>query len=187
MYLVVGDLGSNSGEGLDFIDGQTFLERFYSVFGEPRAAARPSASTLTTRRAARHDEQALRYCDHVVHDCYHQLSAGCASKVKWLLAARTGCILELWILEWIFFGSIQLCMREREGVFAKRVSEAPLALAGLLFSELRHPKVEAIENSLVCVGSDWQQSLYTFNMNHIFAQRPVPTVQLRFASVAPSA
>jgi len=31
-YLVVNDLGSDSGEGLDFINGQTFLERFYSVF-----------------------------------------------------------------------------------------------------------------------------------------------------------
>ncbi|KII85185.1 hypothetical protein PLICRDRAFT_334879 [Plicaturopsis crispa FD-325 SS-3] len=32
IYLVVADLGSNSGEGLDFIDGYTFLERYYSVF-----------------------------------------------------------------------------------------------------------------------------------------------------------
>lgn len=32
IYLVVADLGSNSGQGLDFIDGYTFLERFYSVF-----------------------------------------------------------------------------------------------------------------------------------------------------------
>ena len=32
MYLIVGDLGGNSGEGLDFIDGMTFLERFYYVF-----------------------------------------------------------------------------------------------------------------------------------------------------------
>ncbi|KAH8099771.1 acid protease [Cristinia sonorae] len=32
VYLIVGDLGSNSGEGLDFINGMTFLERFYSVF-----------------------------------------------------------------------------------------------------------------------------------------------------------
>jgi cathepsin E len=32
IYLIVNDLGSNSGEGLDFINGQTFLERFYSVF-----------------------------------------------------------------------------------------------------------------------------------------------------------
>jgi len=32
IYLIVNDLGSNSGEGLDFINGFTFLERFYSVF-----------------------------------------------------------------------------------------------------------------------------------------------------------
>jgi len=32
VYLIVGDLGSNSGEGLDFINGFAFLERFYSVF-----------------------------------------------------------------------------------------------------------------------------------------------------------
>jgi cathepsin E len=32
IYLVVQDIGSPSGSGLDFIDGYTFLERFYSVF-----------------------------------------------------------------------------------------------------------------------------------------------------------
>ncbi|KAH9934564.1 family A1 protease [Epithele typhae] len=32
VYLVVADMGSPSGEGLDFIDGQTFLERFYHVY-----------------------------------------------------------------------------------------------------------------------------------------------------------
>ncbi|CDO77369.1 hypothetical protein BN946_scf184787.g18 [Trametes cinnabarina] len=32
IYLVVADLGSDSGEGLDFIDGFTFLERFYYVW-----------------------------------------------------------------------------------------------------------------------------------------------------------
>ncbi|KAI0031775.1 aspartic peptidase domain-containing protein [Vararia minispora EC-137] len=31
-YLIVNDLGTPSGQGLDFINGQTFLERFYSVF-----------------------------------------------------------------------------------------------------------------------------------------------------------
>lgn len=33
VYLIVANLGSNSGEGLDFINGQSFLERFYSVYG----------------------------------------------------------------------------------------------------------------------------------------------------------
>ncbi|KAF7436454.1 hypothetical protein PC9H_003287 [Pleurotus ostreatus] len=32
IYLIVGDLGSTTGSGLDFINGYTFLERFYSVF-----------------------------------------------------------------------------------------------------------------------------------------------------------
>lgn len=31
-YGIVNDLGTNSGEGLDFINGQTFLERFYTVY-----------------------------------------------------------------------------------------------------------------------------------------------------------
>ncbi|EIN13874.1 aspartic peptidase A1 [Punctularia strigosozonata HHB-11173 SS5] len=32
VYLIVNSIGTPSGEGLDFINGQTFLERFYSVF-----------------------------------------------------------------------------------------------------------------------------------------------------------
>ncbi|KAH9170223.1 aspartic peptidase A1 [Lactarius sanguifluus] len=32
IYLVVNDIGAPSGEGLDFINGYTFLERFYAVF-----------------------------------------------------------------------------------------------------------------------------------------------------------
>ena len=32
IYLIVADIGTPSGQGLDFINGQTFLERFYSVF-----------------------------------------------------------------------------------------------------------------------------------------------------------
>ncbi|KAI9068654.1 aspartic peptidase A1 [Trametes sanguinea] len=32
VYLIVGDVGTPSGSGLDFIDGLTFLERFYAVF-----------------------------------------------------------------------------------------------------------------------------------------------------------
>ncbi|KAG1884799.1 acid protease [Suillus subluteus] len=32
IYLVVNDIGSNSGGGLDFINGYSFLQRFYSVF-----------------------------------------------------------------------------------------------------------------------------------------------------------
>ncbi|OSD00664.1 acid protease [Trametes coccinea BRFM310] len=32
VYLIVGDIGTRSGSGLDFINGLTFLERFYAVF-----------------------------------------------------------------------------------------------------------------------------------------------------------
>jgi len=32
IYLIVGSIGTRSGSGLDFINGQTFLERFYAVF-----------------------------------------------------------------------------------------------------------------------------------------------------------
>ncbi|KAG6817907.1 hypothetical protein H0H87_012375 [Tephrocybe sp. NHM501043] len=32
IYLIVGDLGTPSGEGFDFVNGYAFLERFYSVF-----------------------------------------------------------------------------------------------------------------------------------------------------------
>ncbi|KAH9934525.1 acid protease [Epithele typhae] len=32
VYLIVADLGSNWGEGMDFINGMTFLERFYHVY-----------------------------------------------------------------------------------------------------------------------------------------------------------
>lgn len=34
VYLVVNSLGTPTGEGFDFVNGMTFLERFYSVFGE---------------------------------------------------------------------------------------------------------------------------------------------------------
>ena len=32
IYLIVNDLGSPSGRGLDFINGYRFLERFYSIY-----------------------------------------------------------------------------------------------------------------------------------------------------------
>ena len=37
IYLIVGDIGSKSGYGLDYILGQPFLERFYSVFDNARS------------------------------------------------------------------------------------------------------------------------------------------------------
>ena len=32
IYLIVGPLGQDSGQGFDFVNGMTFLERFYSVY-----------------------------------------------------------------------------------------------------------------------------------------------------------
>ncbi|KIJ45028.1 hypothetical protein M422DRAFT_251682 [Sphaerobolus stellatus SS14] len=32
VYLIVADIGTNSGQGFDFVNGMVFLERFYSVF-----------------------------------------------------------------------------------------------------------------------------------------------------------
>ena len=34
VYLVVNSIGTLAGQGFDFINGMTFLERFYSVFGK---------------------------------------------------------------------------------------------------------------------------------------------------------
>ena len=51
VYLVVNDLGTLSGEGLDFIDGMTFLERFYYVFDIANSRvgfATPSFTDATT-------------------------------------------------------------------------------------------------------------------------------------------
>ena len=33
VYLIVADIGTPSGSGLDFINGMTWMERFYVVFG----------------------------------------------------------------------------------------------------------------------------------------------------------
>jgi hypothetical protein len=50
IYLIVNNLGSPSGSGLDFIAGYTFLERFYSVFDtrESRVGFAPTAFTTAT-------------------------------------------------------------------------------------------------------------------------------------------
>ena len=47
IYLVVNDIGSDSGEGLDFINGYAFLERFYSIF-DPTNSRLGFASTQYT-------------------------------------------------------------------------------------------------------------------------------------------
>ena len=48
IYLIVGDLGSNSGQGLDFINGYTFLERFYSVFDTTNKRVGFATTAFTT-------------------------------------------------------------------------------------------------------------------------------------------
>ena len=48
IYLVVNDIGSNSGEGLDFINGYTFLERFYYVYDSANAQVGFATTSFTT-------------------------------------------------------------------------------------------------------------------------------------------
>ena len=48
IYLVVNDLGSPSGSGLDFINGYTFLERFYAVFDTTNGNVGLAATPITT-------------------------------------------------------------------------------------------------------------------------------------------
>ncbi|KAF7351596.1 Acid protease [Mycena sanguinolenta] len=48
IYLIVADLGSNSGSGLDFIDGFGFLQRFYSVFDATNAQVGFATTEFTT-------------------------------------------------------------------------------------------------------------------------------------------
>ena len=47
IYLVTADLGSDSGEGLDFIDGYTFLERFYYVYDVANAQVGFATTSFT--------------------------------------------------------------------------------------------------------------------------------------------
>ena len=48
MYLITADLGSDSGEGLDFIDGMTFLERFYYVWDVENSQVGFATTEFTT-------------------------------------------------------------------------------------------------------------------------------------------
>ncbi|KAF8524844.1 acid protease [Hysterangium stoloniferum] len=48
IYLIVADLGNNSGEGLDFINGQSFLERFYSVYDTDNKQVGLATTPFTT-------------------------------------------------------------------------------------------------------------------------------------------
>ncbi len=48
IYLVINDLGSKSGSGLDFIIGYTFLERFYSVYDTANQRVGLATTPFTT-------------------------------------------------------------------------------------------------------------------------------------------
>ncbi|KIM81488.1 hypothetical protein PILCRDRAFT_71813, partial [Piloderma croceum F 1598] len=48
IYLIVGDIGTNSGAGLDFINGYAFLERFYSVFDTSNSRVGFATTAQTT-------------------------------------------------------------------------------------------------------------------------------------------
>ena len=48
MYLIVGSIGTPTGEGLDFINGLTFLERFYSVFDSANSRVGFATTPFTT-------------------------------------------------------------------------------------------------------------------------------------------
>jgi len=47
IYLVVADMGSQSGSGLDFIDGFVFLQRFYSVYDTTNSRVGLATTQLT--------------------------------------------------------------------------------------------------------------------------------------------
>jgi cathepsin E len=48
IYLIVNDNHSNSGSGLDFINGQAFLERFYSVYDTANQRVGLATTPFTT-------------------------------------------------------------------------------------------------------------------------------------------
>jgi cathepsin E len=48
IYLIVADLGTPTGHGLDFINGYTFLERFYSVYDTANSRVGLATTPFTT-------------------------------------------------------------------------------------------------------------------------------------------
>ena len=48
IYLIVANLGTPSGQGLDFINGYAFLERFYSVFDSTNKRVGFATTAFTT-------------------------------------------------------------------------------------------------------------------------------------------
>lgn len=73
IYLVVQNIGAPSGQGLDFINGQTFLERFYSVYGESVHDNFVNRLAFLRFLLRRYDEQTRGSCHHVLHQCHDQL------------------------------------------------------------------------------------------------------------------
>lgn len=51
IYLIIGDIGSNSGQGLDFINGFAFLQRFYSVYDTGNRRVGLATTPFTTSTA----------------------------------------------------------------------------------------------------------------------------------------
>ncbi|KAK0466333.1 aspartic peptidase A1 [Desarmillaria tabescens] len=47
VYLIVNDIGTNTGEGLDFINGYTFLERYYTIFDTANSRVGFAATSQT--------------------------------------------------------------------------------------------------------------------------------------------
>jgi hypothetical protein len=48
IYLVVNDIGTPTGSGLDFINGYTFLERFYTVYDTTNKRVGVAMTPFTT-------------------------------------------------------------------------------------------------------------------------------------------
>jgi cathepsin E len=48
IYLIINDIGTPTGQGLDFINGYTFLERFYAVFDTAHARVGLATTAFTT-------------------------------------------------------------------------------------------------------------------------------------------
>jgi cathepsin E len=48
IYLVVNDIGTATGQGLDFVNGYAFLERFYSVFDTTNKRVGLATTPFTT-------------------------------------------------------------------------------------------------------------------------------------------
>ncbi|KAI0077154.1 aspartic proteinase from Irpex Lacteus [Panus rudis PR-1116 ss-1] len=51
VYLIIGDLGTPEGEGLDFVDSLTFLERYFAVFDTTNHRFGLATTTFTTSTA----------------------------------------------------------------------------------------------------------------------------------------